>query len=116
MSISFGSLSGQFMVIRNSAFISTAPVFAVGLISENAINTINVRPSTTLNSMSVNGTKVPSSLGCRKSDSSIAVPLEHRDDVDFGHFRNRIDEIGNAHAEKVILKLQHEGGANTGHG
>src|ERR1700722_17321446 len=103
MSMSVGSLSGQFMVIRNSAFISTAPVLAVGLISEKAMNTMKVRPSTTLNSMSVNGTKVPSSLLCRGSDSSIAVALEYRDDVNFRHFRDRVDQIHHAHAEEVIL-------------
>ncbi len=70
------SLSGQFMVISNSAFNSTAPVLAVGFISEKAIKTMNAKPMTTLNSISVNGTKVPSSLAAIRSCSSIAIVLK----------------------------------------
>src|SRR3984885_9295885 len=114
MSMSVGSLSGQFMVIRNSAFISTAPVLAVGLISANAMNTMNVRPSTTLNSMSVNGTKGPPSLPCSGSSSNIAVALEHRDDMDLGHLGYGVHQFHNGHAKEEILQLEQKGGPDAG--
>ena len=59
-----------------SAFRSTAPVFAVGLISAKAVKIMNVKPSSTLNSMSVNGTKVPSSLPAKRVSSSIDLILQ----------------------------------------
>src|SRR5579871_3358157 len=104
--MSFGSLSGHVMVMSTSAFMSMTPVFAVGLISENAVNTMKTRPSRTLNRMSVNGTKVPSSLPDQVSDSSIAVALERRYDMHFGEFGNAGEQFADTLVEVKILQLQ----------
>src|ERR1700750_2725583 len=115
-SISFGSLSGQFMVISNSAFISIAPVFATGLISANAMNTMNARPITTLNNMSVNGTNVPSSGLPSGSSSSMAGALERRDDMHLGHFGDLVEQIHHAGGQEKILKFQQQRGGDASHG
>src|ERR1700744_5145428 len=115
MSMSLVSLSGQFMVIRNSALRSTAPLLAVGRMSANAMNTMNVRPSTTLNSISVKGTKVPSSLLFRGSSWSIRVALQDGDDVNLRHLGDGVDEIHHAHTEKVVLQFENQRRAYSRH-
>src|SRR5579864_9819314 len=113
--MSLGSSSGQFIVMRNSPLMSTAPVFAVGLISEKAMNTMKAKPSRTLNSISVNGTKVPSSLPSGKSWSFIAVMLQRGDDMHFGHFGNGVEEIDDRLIEEEVLQLQQKRGPDAGH-
>src|ERR1700730_4129971 len=114
--MSLGSLSGQFIVMMSSAFKSTAPVFAVGLMREKAVKTINVKPSSTLKSISVNGTNVPSSLLAERVYSSIDSILEGGDDVHFRDLSNVIEKFEKRLVEEEVLELQEEGGRDPGHG
>src|SRR3954452_11599804 len=114
--MSFRSLSGQFMVISSSAFISIAPVFAAGLISAKAMNTMNAKPITTLNSISVNGTNVPSSGLPRGSSSSMGSTLKRGDDVHLGHLGDLVEQFHDAGGQKEILKLQQKSRGDTRHG
>src|SRR5690349_6443804 len=104
------------MVISSSAFISIAPVFATGLISAKAMNTMNAKPITTLNSMSVNGTNVPSSGLPSGSSSSMAGALERRDDVNLGHFGDLVEQLHHPGGQEKVLKFQQQRGGDTGHG
>src|SRR5215204_3020088 len=108
-------LSGQLTVTIISALTLTVPLLASGLISEKAMNTMKAKPRRALNRMSVNGTKVPSSLPPKRLSSSIVPSLQRGDDIDLGHFRDPVEEVGDVGVEEEILELEDERGRNARH-
>src|SRR6266702_4795796 len=104
--MSLGSLSGQFIVMMNSAFKSTAPVFADGLMREKAVKTMKAKPSSTLKSMSVNGTNVPSSLLAERVYSSIDAILEGGNNVHLRDLGNAIEKLEKRLVQEEVLELQ----------
>src|SRR4051812_9140077 len=87
--------SGQVVVMMNSALVSMMPDFASGRIRANAMNSISEKPSSALNRMSVNGTKVPSSLSepLKRLGPSIVAPLDRGDDVDLTGFGDEREQL-----------------------
>src|SRR4051812_6726752 len=120
MSMSSGLLSGQLAEIRYSALRVTLALFISGLMSANEMNTIMEKPISTLSSMSVNGTKVPSSLPPKRlSSRNIGTPRarrQHRNYVHLGHLCDVAEEVGDGFIEEVVRQLQEQRRANTGDG
>src|SRR3984893_8017377 len=118
--MSSGLLSGQLTVIRYSALRVTLPVFISGLMSANEMNTIMEKPISTLSSMSVNGTKVPSSLPPKRLSSrnigTARARHQRRDYVYLGHLGDLAEEVSDGFIEEVVRQLQEQRRANTGDG
>src|ERR1044071_5872820 len=119
--MSSGLLSGQFTVIRYSALRVTLALFISGLMSANEMNTMMEKPISTLSSMSVNGTKVPSSLPLPKRLSSRNIGTararrQHWDYVHLGHLGNLAEEVSDGFIQEVVRQLQEQCRADAGDG
>src|SRR6478736_5712438 len=110
--------SGQVVVMMNSALVSMMPDLASGRISAKATNTIIVKPRSTLNRMSVNGTKVPSSPSApvKRLGPSIVAPLDGRDDMDLGNLGDGREQLADGAVELEVLELEDQRGADAGNG
>src|SRR6185503_10290326 len=100
-----------------SAFKSTVPALASGLISANAMKTMTAKPSKALNRISVNGTKVPSSLApAKRSSSCIGAALQPRDHVDLSDLGDFGEQLSDRLVEEVVLDLEQKGAGDAGDG
>src|SRR5215469_5572110 len=104
--MSSGWSSGQLTVTSIWAFVSILPCFASLLIARYARKNINATTCNPLNSITVKGSN--GSSRSQLLNPSMSLPLERRNDKDFGQIGGHVKQIRRSAVENVILHLHQD--------